>query len=199
MPYICECGWNNCTVCPTLGVGDWDVKERDPQDVTIYATAKIIGNPTFGKHVLIDDMVFLLLGPGSSIGSWVHIAYGASVQGSGQLVVGDFVGISSGVRIFTASDDLTKGSLTNPTVPDKYRTVKRVPVIIGKHAVIGSNSVVMGGVEIGDGVVVGACSYVPPFAKLEAWTVYAGCPVRKVGIRPQKLVEAKELELRNEA
>ena len=174
------------------------------RNVKIYPLAKILVEDvkqffaSLGHDTLIDDGVFMLLGEDSSIGSWVHIACGASVQGSGKLVVGDFVGISSGVRIFTASDDLTKGSLTNPTVPDKYRTVKRSPVTIGKHAVIGSNSVVMGGAQIGDGVIVGACSFVPTDAKLEAWHVYAGCPVRKVGTRPQEIVETKEAHLRME-
>lgn len=168
--------------------------------VKIYPLAKIVGGEhlEIGHDVLIDDGVFMLLGEGSTIGSWVHIACGATVQGSGKLVVGDFVGISSGVRIFTASDDLTKGSLTNPTVPTRYRSVKRAPVTIGKHAVIGSNSVVMAGAEIGDGVIVGACSFVPPFAKLEAWGIYVGCPVRKVGERPQAIVEAHESALRTE-
>ncbi len=171
------------------------------KNVKVFPTAKVMVDEKafkIGHDVLIDDGVFMLLGPDSSIGSWVHIACGATVQGSGKLVVGDFVGISSGVRIFTASDDLTKGSLTNPTVPDKYRTVKRSPVTIGKHAVIGSNSVVMAGAEIGDGVIVGACSFVPPFAKLEAWGIYVGCPVRKVGTRPADLVEDREAELRLE-
>jgi galactoside O-acetyltransferase len=168
--------------------------------VKIYPLAKIVGSEhlTIGHDVMIDDSVFLLLGEGSTIGSWVHIACGATVQGSGKLTVGDFVGISSGVRIFTASDDLTKGSLTNPTVPNKYRTVKRAPVSIGKHAVIGSNSVVMAGAEIGDGVIVGACSFVPPFAKLDDYGIYVGCPVRKVGMRPRELVEANEARLRME-
>lgn len=170
------------------------------EDVKIYPLAKIIGaeHVRVGHDVMIDDGVFMLLGEGSTIGSWVHIACGATVQGSGKLVVGDFVGISSGVRIFTATDDLTKGSLTNPTVPDKYRTVKRAPVTIGKHAVIGSNSVVMAGAEIGDGVIIGACSFVPPFAKLEAWGIYVGCPVRRVGSRPADIVEDREAELRLE-
>ena len=170
-------------------------------NVKIFPLAKIIGSAylSIGNDVMIDDSVFLLLGEGSTIGSWVHIACGATVQGSGMLTVEDFVGISSGVRIFTASDDLTKGSLTNPTVPTKYRTVKRAPVMIGKHAVIGSNSVVMAGAKIGAGVIVGACSFVKPFSEHEAWSIYAGCPVKKIGTRPKEIVEAHEAALRAES
>jgi galactoside O-acetyltransferase len=173
------------------------------RNVKIYETAKLFAADKhifakIGHDVIIDDLVFAILGAGSSIGDFVHIGCHSSILGGGQFVMGDFSGLSAGVRIFTASDDLTEGALTNPTVPDKYRNTKRAPVTIGKHAVICANSVVMAGAEIGDGTIVGANSFVPAFAKLEAWHVYAGCPVRKVGTRPRDLVETKEAHLRME-
>jgi len=52
--------------------------------------------------------------------------------------------------------------------------------IIGKNCTIGTNSVIMSGVEIGDNTIVGAMSLVPKNKKLDANSVYVGIPVRKV-------------------
>lgn len=41
--------------------------------------------------------------------------------------------------------------MTNPTMPSKYTGVQRDDVLIGKHAIVGSGSVVLPGVVLGEG------------------------------------------------
>lgn len=50
--------------------------------------------------------------------------------------------------------------MTNPTMPSKYTGVQRDDVLIGKHAIVGSGSVVLPGVVLGEGGAVAALSLV---------------------------------------
>ena len=88
-----------------------------------------------------------------------------------------FSGLSQSVRIYSSSDDYSGKSLTNPTVPKKYLNVKIKPVVIGRHVVIGSGSVVLPGANIGNGSSVGALSLVTK--SLEEWGIYLGTPAKK--------------------
>ena len=58
--------------------------------------------------------------------------------------------------------------------------VKTASIWIGRNATIGVLSVIEIGAEIGDGCQVGALSFVPKFARLEAGKTYAGIPVRPI-------------------
>ena len=81
-------------------------------------------------------------------------------------------GLSHGVKIYTKSDDYSGKFLTNPTVPEEYTSKKTGSVILGKHAIIGSNSIVLPGVTIGEGTAVGALSLVTK--SLGEWGVFFG-------------------------
>jgi acetyltransferase-like isoleucine patch superfamily enzyme len=58
--------------------------------------------------------------------------------------------------------------------------VKTAAVRVGRNVTIGVESVVEIGVEIGDGAQVGALSFVPKFARLEAGKTYVGIPVHPI-------------------
>jgi acetyltransferase-like isoleucine patch superfamily enzyme len=58
--------------------------------------------------------------------------------------------------------------------------IKTAPVRLGDNVTIGLSSVVSIGVEAEAGAQVGALSFVPKFARLEAGTSYAGAPVREI-------------------
>jgi galactoside O-acetyltransferase len=105
----------------------------------------------------------------------------------------DFSGLSQGARIYSCSDDYSGNSLTNPTVPGEYLNLKIAPVIIGRHVIIGSGSVVLPGCSIQEGSSVGALSLVTK--SLESWGVYLGIPAKRIKSRSKKLLE-RELELR---
>ena len=167
-------------------------------NVTIWPGAKIISSEiiSLGNNVIIDDFVFLMGGRKTEIGDYVHIASFASITGGGELIMGDFSGLSSGVRVFTGHEDYKGSHLTNPCVPEPYRHAHRSFVHIGKHAVVGANSVILAGVTIGEGVAIGAGSLVTRDCK--PWTIYAGVPVKEIGKRDKENMLKLEKKLREE-
>jgi acetyltransferase-like isoleucine patch superfamily enzyme len=58
--------------------------------------------------------------------------------------------------------------------------LKTAPIRFGNDVTIGLGSVVGIGVTAGDGAQVGALSLVPKYTTLDAHTVYAGIPIRRI-------------------
>lgn len=168
------------------------------QDVTIWPQAKIISPEvvSLGDSVIIDDFVFIMGCQKTSLGSFIHIASFTSITGAGELVMEDFTTLSSGIRLFTGTDDYLGGSLTNSTVPYPYRKPIRSFVRINKHAIVGANSVILPGVVIGEGVAVGANSLIKD--DCQPWTIYAGSPARAIRPRPKERILELEAQLRQE-
>ena len=76
-------------------------------------------------------------------------------------------------------DDVVIGSdvhLSGHTVERGY--LKTAPVRLGDRVTVGVSTIVSIGVEVGSGCQIGALSFVPKFAKLEADRSYVGVPVR---------------------
>jgi galactoside O-acetyltransferase len=142
--------------------------------VKTFEFTKIVGREKieFGDPVLIDDFVFIYARKRMRIGSFVHIGCFSSITGGEEFEMGDFSGLSGGVRVYTGSDDFAGWGFGNPTIPEKYRNVHRAPIRIGRFAIVGANSVVLPGVTIGEGACVAACSVVSRDAA--PWGVYAG-------------------------
>jgi len=162
--------------------------------VKTFPNTKIIGldNIKFGKNIIIDDFVFIYATDEHVIGDYIHIASFTSITGGGKCYLHDFVGLSSGCRILTGSEDFLGGGLTNPTIPSEFRAVKRGKVVIEKHAILGVNAVVFPDVHIGEGCVVGAGSIVNK--DLEPWGVYVGPTAKRIKERPrEKILEYEEL------
>ena len=78
-------------------------------------------------------------------------------------------------------------------MPKKYLNGTIEPVFIGRHVIIGSGSVVLPGVKIGNGSSVGALSLVTK--SLEEWGVYSGAPVKRIKARKKNLLEKEKLLL----
>ncbi len=161
----------------------------------IYELAKVINRDRLeiGFRSQIDDFVFLNAGERTVLGAFVHIASFCSVVGGGRLVMDHFSGLSAGCRIVTGSDDFTGGALTNPTVPAEFTNVKKAPIYIGKHAIIGTNVTILPGVNIGEGVAIGAGAIVRK--DLEPWTIYAGADCKPIKGRPRDTIMKMEREL----
>ncbi len=154
------------------------------KNVKIYEYAKLIYNDNnffIGDNSQIDDFVFLNAGEMCKIGRFIHISSFCSIIGGGKLFMDDFSGLSAGCRLITGSDDFKGPFLSNPTIPDTYKNVSSGVISIGKHAIIGTNSIILPDIEIPEGATVGAGCLVNK--SLEAWTIYAGSKPRKVGER----------------
>jgi tetrahydrodipicolinate N-succinyltransferase len=71
-------------------------------------------------------------------------------------------------------------------VPARFTDPFVAPIRIGRHAVVGTNCVVLPGCTLGDGAVVGALSLVK--ADLEPWSVHAGIPARLLRPRSRNVL-----------
>ena len=80
--------------------------------------------------------------------------------------------------------------MTSPMVPDEYKNLQKAPVYIGRHAIIGSGSVVLPGSKIGVGCAVGSLSLIKN--ALDAWGIYAGIPAKKVKERSKELLKKEK-------
>lgn len=159
--------------------------------VRIAKSCTIIGlnNIEIGDHVRIDGYCTLIAsGEGRvRLGSYIHIAGYCGLYAGHGLTMADFSGLSRGVSIYTGSDDYSGHYLTNPTVPARYTGVKAGAVSLGRHVIVGTGTVLLPRVEIGEGSAVGAMSLVSK--ALESWGVYSGCPARRIKARVKDLLK----------
>lgn len=161
-------------------------------NVTISPRAVIYGgdNLVIGDNVRIDDFVVLSCGGGLKIGSFVHIAcYTALYAGFG-MEIGDFTGISAHCAFYSASDDYSGHTMNNPMVPEKFKNVTKGKLTIGRHCLIGHAVTIMPGLTIGEGVSIGAHSFVN--RDCDPWGIYAGVPARRVKEKSRNLLKLEE-------
>lgn len=156
-------------------------------DVKISDKAAIY-NPELieiGDYSRIDD--FCVVSGKVSIGRNVHVAVFCNIAG-GELGVTleDFSGLAYGCHVFSQSDDYSGKTLTNPTVPEKFKKVQRAPVTLKRHVIVGTCSVVLPGVTVEEGTSVGAMSMVTK--STEPWSVYFGVPAKKLKSRKKELL-----------
>ncbi len=154
-------------------------------------------NISIGSNVRIDAQVVISAGHPVTIGDHVHLAVESKVFASGgPVVMGDFSAISSDTKVYTATDDYVGGTLTNPTVPDRFRDVTTGAVIIGRHVVVGAGTVILPGVTLHEGSAVGALSLVR--SDVPEGAVVAGIPARVITRRDVDRLRALERDLRAE-
>lgn len=152
-----------------------------------------------GDNSRIDD--FCVLSGNIKIGRFVHIAPLCLLAGGEKgISMDDFSGLAYHVQIFSQSDDYTGLTLTNPTIPAKYKLEKKKAVSLGRHVIIGAGSIVFPGVNIAEGCAVGAMSLVN--RSTESWGVYVGNPARRVKDRKKDMLKLEKkflLEVANDS
>src|ERR1035438_2177082 len=85
-----------------------------------------------GDNSRIDD--FCVLSGKVKIGRNVHIAVFCNVAGGSEgITIEDFAVLAYGCHVFSQSDDYSGRTLTNPTVPAKYKRETKKPVTISRH------------------------------------------------------------------
>jgi acetyltransferase-like isoleucine patch superfamily enzyme len=158
--------------------------------ISRYARFYSIKNIEIGSNVRIDD--FCLLSGKIKIGNHVHIsAYSSLCAGDNKgIVLEDFVNISERVVIFAKTDDFSGATLTNPTIPEKYKNVIESEVILKKHSIAGVSSSILPGVIMEEGSVLGANSFLKK--STEPWSIYAGSPARKIKDRKKDLLKLEK-------
>ena len=166
---------------------------RVGENCAISRNCTIIGleNIVLGDNVRIDGYSSIISPDGSvKIGSHVQIGIGCVLGGRGGIELHDYSTLSHGVRILTAIDDYSGQRMSNSTLPDDVLRVHSAPVRIGLHVPVGTGSLILPGVEIGDGAAIGAMSLVAQ--SLPGWRIYAGNPIKDVGARARDLLALAE-------
>ncbi len=165
-----------------LGLKEFGEDVLLSRQARLYSPEKI----SLGNHVRIDD--FCILSGEISLKDYIHIgAGGYFFAGDAGIEIDSFSTTSSRVVIYAISDDYSGQSMTNPLIPEKYKLLQKARVTIGKHVIIGTGTVVLPGVDIGNGCSVGAMSMVKH--SLPEWTISYGIPARPIKERKRCLLE----------
>lgn len=140
---------------------------------------------TVGDNSRIDD--FCVISGRVTIGRNVHIAVFCNIAGGVEgITFEDFAGLAYGCHVFSQSDDYSGRTMTNPTVPAQYKRETMRAVVIGRHSIVGTNSLIFPGVHLGEGTSVGALSMVTH--STEPWGVYFGAPAKRIKERRRDLL-----------
>ena len=147
---------------------------------------------SIGDNSRIDD--FSAISGKITIGANVHIAVHCVLVASQEnLIMEDFSGLAFGCYLFTSSDDYSGKSLTNPTIPTKFKNIIHGPIRIGRHVIVGTGSIVFPGVEIAEGCSVGALTVVRKSTL--PWGIYLGNPARRIKERSKELLVLEKIFL----
>ena len=124
--------------------------------VRFFAGALFRGSPVWTAYLRLA---------GARLGRRVYVN-SLAITDYNLLEVGDDVVIGDGVHL---SGHTVEGGV-----------LKTAPVRVGSKVTIGLGSVIEIGAELADGCQVGALSFVPKYARLEAGGVYGGIPAERI-------------------
>jgi len=147
-----------------------------------------------GDNSRIDD--FCILSGKIQMGSNVHVTPMCLIAGGSKGVyIDDFVTLAYGVKVFSQSDDYSGETMTNSTVPKKYKNEYKKETYINSFSIIGANSVIMPGVTVASGTAVGAMSLI--LKSTNPWGIYVGSPARRIKERSSNLLSVYKQLLKN--
>lgn len=136
---------------------------------------------SIGDGSRLDAIIKCEGGLGVHIGKGVHVSSFCHLNvGGGRLIVGDYVALTSGVKIHTGSNKPAGQSMSS-AAPQEMQVIERGAVTIGDYAFIGSGAQILMGVTVGEYAVVGAGAVVT--RDIPSWTVWMGIPAKMVGRR----------------
>lgn len=142
-----------------------------------------------GDFSRVDD--FCCVSGRVFIGRNVHFALGCNVAGGEPGIrFHDFSGLAYGCHVFAQSDDYSGATMTNPTVPARFKSEIKKPIEIGRHSIVGTSSLIFPGVVLAEGTAVGALSVVT--RSTEPWSIYVGNPAKRIRSRRQDLLALED-------
>lgn len=129
-----------------------------------------------GKEVYLNMPVVVHQPESIYLGDYVGIGENVVLRGAGGITMGNRVLIATGVAIVSAG---------HPLVPPRWGVDVLKPIHIGDDVWIGTNAVILPGVNIGNGAVVAAGAVVS--RDVPSYAVVAGVPARVIRtIEPPK-------------
>jgi len=164
------------------------------QNVPIAKSCTLVGmeNISIGDNVRIDGYCSIIAaGTGYlNIGSYINIGGYCLLSAGNGIEIQVFYGLSHGSYIYSRSDDYSGKHLTNPTVPEQYTHIIKGAVTLGRHVIIGSGSIILPNITIGEGSAVGAHSLVTK--DLDSLGIYIGSPAKRLKCRSKRLLELEQ-------
>jgi acetyltransferase-like isoleucine patch superfamily enzyme len=150
---------------------------------------------SFGDNSRVDD--FCALSGHVSVERNVHIAVHCSITASRErIVLSEFSGLAFSCHLFSSSDDYSGMTLTNPTVPTEYKNINHGAIVVGRHVILGTGTLVFPGVHVADGCATGALTVLNK--STEEWGIYVGSPGRRVKERSKELLKLEKEYLSRE-
>ena len=175
-----------------LGFGSLGTNVQLARSCALYG----IENIHLGEHVRIDAFTTITASERHAvrIEGFSHIGVHCSLSGSGGgIILERYAILSSGVRLFSSSDDYSGEFMTTPLVPPPYTNATCGLIHLEGFSIIGAQAVVLPGCRLKEGAALGAFSLAT--TSLEAWTIYGGIPARRLKARARKPLElSKQLE-----
>jgi galactoside O-acetyltransferase len=148
-----------------------------------------------GDNCIIDD--FTYISTSLIMEANVHISSGCKIIGGkdAKVVFGEFSTLAPGVVLAAGSDDYLEG-LATPMVSHELKgNVQIGTIVIGRHSIVGANSVVLPNVHFGTGAALGALSLVK--CNLNDWSLYAGIPAKLINKRNKNQILTAERVFRD--
>jgi len=149
-----------------------------------------------GDNVIIDD--FTYISTRLKLHSNIHISSGCKIIGGKDAFVEmhEFSTLAPNVVLSAGSDDYISGIAT-PLVPTQFKGYAKIgSIILKKHCIVGTGSVVLPDVIFEEGACLGALSLAN--VNLFAFILYAGIPAKQIKKRNMEAILNYEKLLKNE-
>jgi len=159
------------------------------ENVQIHEYVNIHGieNISIGDNVRVDAFSVIIASGEVELGSYVHIGNFCYFGARYGIVLEDFCALSHGVKIYSNNFDYLGNKLSTPMVSKEYLVPSpHGKVTLKKHVIVGSGSVILPNLTVGEGCAIGALSLVNK--SLDGWGVYGGIPVRRMKERKKDMV-----------
>ncbi|GJL65412.1 MAG: LPS biosynthesis O-acetyl transferase [Nitrospirales bacterium] len=123
----------------------------------------------------------------AKLGDHIHIGPHVSVIGGaqGKLSMSHFSNLSAGCRVVCGTDDFLGGGLIGACIPDEFKDSQTIsPISLAKFVNVGTNVIILPGLELAEGTVIAANSLVTQ--STEPWTIYMGSPAKPYKAREKE-------------
>jgi putative colanic acid biosynthesis acetyltransferase WcaF len=141
---------------------------------------------------------FLLRLFGAKIGAGCHIYPGVEIWAPWNIVLGNYVGISDSVRVYSVYKIsigdyavISQGTFlcggTHDYNSNNFQLIAK-PIEIGAYAWVCAEAFIHPGVVLPEGIVIGARAVVTK-SLTESWSVHAGNPSKRIGTRKINIKE----------
>lgn len=110
------------------------------------------------RKTYIGDNCSILV-PALTMKKGSQICANTVLAGNEEVVLGENVVVGYSCVVLSSSDT-PKGKFMNDAHPEKFRVIRKGPIILKKNSFVGSLSLIMPNVVVGKGIVVQAKSYV---------------------------------------